>query len=142
MMILNILFEILIFLYRPVLIGTRTSHPVLMKSKGLGKCYFLSNTLQKDPFSADGYKPCTGHTRPNNYDGNLYKYCQAGNGFGHLRGTHGFCCCFFWVFCFFCVFLVVVVVFFFFWGGWSVVRLRGWVLGRVCQILHTTHSTH
>ncbi|XP_030846528.1 integrin alpha-6 isoform X2 [Strongylocentrotus purpuratus] len=46
--------------------------------QGLGKCYFMSADLQKDVFIRDGYQPCLSQTRPNNYDGILYKYCQAG----------------------------------------------------------------
>ncbi|XP_072179078.1 integrin alpha-7-like [Diadema setosum] len=46
--------------------------------QGLGKCYFLDNELEKDLFTMNGYVPCAGQTKPENYDGNLYKYCQAG----------------------------------------------------------------
>lgn len=46
--------------------------------QGLGKCYFLNADLTKDPFSRDGDVPCRDITRPDNYNGNLYNYCQAG----------------------------------------------------------------
>ncbi|XP_041478553.1 integrin alpha-6-like isoform X2 [Lytechinus variegatus] len=52
--------------------------PSVDEYRGLGKCYFMKANLEKDIFVKNGYQPCISQTRPNNYDGILYKYCQAG----------------------------------------------------------------
>ena len=89
-------------------------------------------------------KSCIRHTAPTNFEGNL-KYCQAGTDLAISETVPmdaGCCFCLFVFFFFFFFFLYVIFVVVCFLGGWSVVRNKGVGLERVCQFLHTTHSTH